>query len=272
MAQPGDGQQDPGQRPVPARVEAAGDHAQEQQGERQADRERELPGQGGRDVAPVDGERPVEEERHADHRQQGRSGEAHTGQAAEGPGGQREGDHAEDGDQLEGDAVGQHQVEEHDHQGGEREVEVVGGEAVVPVGGPPGDAPVGEQVVAHVVRAPHVGAGVTAGRRGVGEQQRRLELEEHEQHRRPDDAEGDDRLGGEPRQPGLEVLDHRRHGPRGANRRHVQSRHGEASCHPIARRPRPEMAARRAWGTSFSTPSPVGHHPLTQRPSSGGPT
>ena len=225
VAEPGDGQEHARQHPVPAGVEAAGHDAEEQQGERQADREGELPGQRRGDVPAVDRERPVEEERHRDHRQQRRSREAHAGQAPEGVGGQREGDQAEDGDQLEGHPVGQDQVEGDHHQGGKREVEVVGGEAVVPVGRPAGDAAVGQEVVAQVVGAPHVGAGVAAGRRRVRQQQRRLQLEQHEQHRRPDDAEGDDRLRGDPRQPGLEVLDHRRSGPCGANRRLAHVRH-----------------------------------------------
>ena len=48
-------------------------------------------------------------------------------------------------------------------------VELVGGEAGVPVGRPAGEAEVGQQVVAQVGRAPDVGAHVAAGRRRVGD-------------------------------------------------------------------------------------------------------
>ena len=61
-------------------------------------------------------------------------------------------------------AAEQPDVERHDQQRRDHHVELVGGEAGVPVGRPAGDAPLGQQVVAEVGRAPHVGAHVATGR------------------------------------------------------------------------------------------------------------
>ncbi len=64
MTQPGEGEEHRGQGAVLARAETADDHAEVDQGERKADRERELAGQGGGDVAAVDREVAVEQEQH----------------------------------------------------------------------------------------------------------------------------------------------------------------------------------------------------------------
>ena len=58
------------------------------------------------------------------------------------------------GDQLEGHAVGQDQAQQDDRERREHHVELERGEPGVPVGRPPGEPALGEQVVAQVGRAP----------------------------------------------------------------------------------------------------------------------
>ena len=70
-------------------------------------------------------------------------------------------DRAKHGDELEGDGVGEHDRERGDEQGGKREVEDVQREALEPLGVPPRDASLGQQVVNEEVRR-HDVAGVVA--------------------------------------------------------------------------------------------------------------
>ena len=63
VAEEGDGEQDGGQGPVATGPQARGHDAEEEQGDREAERVGELAGQGGQDVPPVDGEAGLEEER-----------------------------------------------------------------------------------------------------------------------------------------------------------------------------------------------------------------
>ena len=186
------------QRPVSARLEAPCQHAEEQQRQREADREAVLPRQGRRDVAAVDRPRAVEQERQRGHREQGRARERQAEQSAHHVGAQRHAHDPEHRDELHRDAVGQHDVQQHDQQRRGQHVELVGGEAGVPVGRPAGEPPVRQQVVAEVGGAPHVGAHVAARRGGPREQQVRVELREHEGRARQHDERPDPALGGCP--------------------------------------------------------------------------
>ena len=197
----------------------------------QRDRERELAGQRRGDVAAVDREAPVEEERQRStppappasgsgcppcartRRPQtaasttpltvtslnatpyGRptSARRDTGDHERGPmrtapiappgRGRTEGDDPDERRDQGGPAV-EPGVEQHDQQRREHHVELVRGEAGVPVARPARELAVGQQVVAQVGGAPHVGAHVAAGRRGVREQQVGLQVPEHERDAR----------------------------------------------------------------------------------------
>ena len=85
-------------------------------------------------------------------------------------------------------------VERHDQQGRDHHVELVRGEAVVPVRCPARQAQLGQQVVQEVVGAPHVGAHVATGRRRVAQHQLGVHGG-HDERRAPDDHdERDERL------------------------------------------------------------------------------
>ena len=86
---------------------------------------------------------------------------------AERPGAQGQQEAAEDGDQLEGDVVGDDGVEEDRDQAGQREVEGVEGEPVVPARVPSGHPAVGEQVRLEERRQRDVGTRVATRRRRV---------------------------------------------------------------------------------------------------------
>ena len=199
VAEPGHRQGDGRPGPVFSRVHAAGDQPEEEQGGGQADREGELAGEGGGDVAAVDRELPGEQIRQGGGGQAGGPGKGHSGQLAESPGGDRQEDQAGHRDQLERHRVGEHDVHGDDHEHRKGEVVDEGGEPAVPVRRPSGQPEVGQQVIAQIGREPHVGAHVPAGGRRRREQVGRLQLDEDEHHGDDDDDQGDERLG--PAQP-----------------------------------------------------------------------
>ena len=146
-------QQDGGEGPVAAGVEAPYHQTEEDQRQREADREAELPGHRRRDVAPVDVVHVVEEQvGDRRHRQARRPGKPHAGQAAERIGGEGQGDQAQDGHQLEGDVVRDDVREERDPHDRAREVVRQRREALVPVGRPSRQAEVGQQGALDEVR------------------------------------------------------------------------------------------------------------------------
>ena len=199
MAQRGQRRDAGGPPPTLPGAQAVGEDAEEQHRQRQGDRERVLAGHRRGDVAAVDRERLVEQEDDRGHRQQRRVRELQTGEAAERPGRDGQADDAEDTDDLEGHAVGQQQVEADDHERGDDHVELVHREAGVPVGGPPGQAPVRQDVVAQIRGSPHVRPHVAAGRRGVAEDQARVELGERVPRAQRNDADRDEALDQVPR-------------------------------------------------------------------------
>ena len=211
VAQRGQGQQRRGPGPVLAGLEPSRQHAQEQHGEGERDGERELAGQRGRDVAAVDGERPVEQVGGAAHGQQGGSRERQAAQAPEGPQRHGQADHAADHDELEGDPVGDQEADQGDGQPGQDHVELVGGEPVVPVRRPAGQPTMGEQVVAEERRAPHVATHVAARRGVVGQDVARAQLHEDEGHAGRHHQQRDPALDGH----GEEPIDGPRHPPAG---------------------------------------------------------
>ena len=80
--------------------------------------------------------------------------------------------------------------ERDDQQRRQREVELPGREAGVPVGRPSREAP-WQQVIAEIGRPPHVRAGVATRGRGVTQQEAGLELPEHECAARDDNRDAD---------------------------------------------------------------------------------
>ncbi len=212
VAEQGRGEQDGGQRPVASGAEARGDHPEEQEREREAEGEGELSGQGGEEVAPVDREAGLEEEGECGCRQAGRGGVTQPGQAAEGPGADREEQGAEHGDQFEGHVIGHHRVEQDGDQPGQREVEGVHREAVVPARVPAGQQAVGQEMGLEERREDHVCAGVPSRGGGVGHQQRRMELAQGDQR----DAHHRHQVGPpRPRRPRGQPPEERRTLPRG---------------------------------------------------------
>ncbi len=185
------GEHDGGPGAVPPLAHGGREQPQEQHGQGEAERERVLPRQGREQIAAVDRERVVEEERQGRRGQQRRDGGAEAEEAATGP--RRDGQHHRPGDraQLERDVVGDDPAADGDEEVGQREIEGVEGEPVVPARVPARDVPVADhrpQEVGHR----DVRAGVPARRRGVGEEQAGVELRE-----RDDDhgGDGDDRDG-----------------------------------------------------------------------------
>ncbi len=147
MAEQGHGEQHAGQHAEPPGAQAPADDAEEEQPDREAQREGELAGQRGEQVAAVDGEAGLEQEGQGGGGQARRQRVAQSGQAAERPGADGQEHAAEDGHQLEGHVVGEEGVEEDDDQTRQREVEGVEGVAVVPAGVPAGEASLGQEVV-----------------------------------------------------------------------------------------------------------------------------
>ncbi len=191
---PAGGQEESGQRPVPAVLEAPGDQPQEHQGDGEADREAELPGHRRRDVAAVDGELPPEKIREGGQGEAGRTGKAQPGQPPEPPRRDWQGQQAGNGDQLEGNVVRDDVGQQGDGNDGAREIKRQGGKAVVPVGCPAGKPQVGQQAGLDIGGQPDVSAHVAPRRGCVLEQLRRLQLLEREDHTRRHHDEGDHRL------------------------------------------------------------------------------
>ena len=184
-------QQGAGQGAVTPRVQPARHYSQEDQGQGQADREGELPGQRGRDVAPVDGEGPFEQEWERGHGQARRPRVTHPREPAQGPGGHGQADQPQHRHQLEGDGVGDDVPQGHDQQAGQGEVERQRRVAAVPVGRPPRESAVGQEVVPEVGGPVDVGAHVPPRGGGVGQEQVRPELPQDE----GDDAAYRDQAG-----------------------------------------------------------------------------
>ncbi len=160
---------------VPALAHGCREQPEGQEGQRDAERERILPRQGGEEVPAVDRVRVVEEERQRRRGQQGRDRGTQAEEAATRPRRDREQHRPGDRAQLEGDVVGDDPAADGDEEVRQREIEGVEGEAVVPARVPAGEVPVAEHRL-HVLRHRDVRAGVAARRRGVGEQQARVEL------------------------------------------------------------------------------------------------
>ena len=145
---------------VLARLQSASKETKSQDAERQRNRERELARHGAGDVAAINGEALVEEEDQPGHCHQFRDGIAEAGKATKSPAAERQRHDAETDDDLEGNAVGEDDVECDDHQRGYDHVEAVQREAVVPIVAPPRDLTVRQEVIAQVRRCHHVCAHV----------------------------------------------------------------------------------------------------------------
>ena len=135
-----------GQRPMSPGAQTGGHDAEEQQGERKAQGERELTGQRGQEVSPVDREARLEQERQRCRGQTGGPWGTQTGEAAEGPGADGQEQAAEDRDQFERHRVGREDIEEDGDQSREREVEGVERKTVIPTRVPSRQLPMGQQV------------------------------------------------------------------------------------------------------------------------------
>ena len=179
------GQHDRGPAAVSALSDRAGEQTQEQDGQGEAEGERVLPRQCREQIAAVDRERVVEEERQGGGRQQGGKRWAEAEEATARPGADRKQDRSEDRAHLERDVVGDDPAADRDEEVGQGEVEGVEGEPVVPAGVPAGEVPV-EQQRLEVLGHRDVRARVAACGRRIGEQQARMELRE-----RHDDDAGD---------------------------------------------------------------------------------
>ena len=109
----------------PPGAHAPHDDAQEDERDREPEREGVLPRHGRVQVAAVDGEGLVEQERQGEDGEHGGPGPLQARQPAEGPRRDGEGDRAEDGDELEGDVEGDDVAEDRRQGVGEGEVEGV---------------------------------------------------------------------------------------------------------------------------------------------------
>ena len=200
MRQTGQRQHDGCPGAVLAGLEATCQQTEAEDAERQRDGERELARHRALHVAPVDREALVEEEQHAAEGEQFGERIAEPGKTAEGETAQRQGDDAADHHDLEGDAVGQHHVQGHDHQRRDDHVEAVHRQPRVPVVAPAGELAVRQQFVAQERGAHHMGAHVATRRGVVAQHQRGL----HHLRRRPGaathhdngDHQPNDALGG----------------------------------------------------------------------------
>ncbi len=171
-------------------LQAAGEDAETEYGERQGDREGELARHRALDVAAVDREALVEQEDRRRHCHQLGHRVAEAGQAPECPTAHRQGDQAEDHHQLEGNAVREHDVQGDDHERRHDHVEAVQREAVVPVVAPSAELEVRQEVITEVRRRHHVGAHVATGRRVVLEDEIEMDDLEHREGRTTDEDQG----------------------------------------------------------------------------------
>jgi hypothetical protein len=105
--------------------------------------------------------------------------------------GRAEGEDAGDRGDERGRAV-HAKVQQHDQQRRHHHVELVRGEAGIPVPGPPDDLPLGEQRVPQVGGPPHVGTHVAAGGRRVPQQQVGLQVPQDEPDAHQHDGHVDD--------------------------------------------------------------------------------
>ena len=115
--------------PRPPRAHAPDHDAEEDERHRQPEREGVLPRHGRVEVAAVDGEGLVEQERQGEDGEDRGPGPLHARQTSERPRRDGKGDRAEDGDELEGDVEGDDVPEERRQRVGEREIEGVEGQA-----------------------------------------------------------------------------------------------------------------------------------------------
>ncbi len=153
-----------------AGTEPGGHHAQEHKGERETEREGELPGQGGQEIAAVDGEARFEQKGQGGRGQATRPRITQTGQASKHPRRQGQGQRAEYRHQLEGDVITHDAVEQHGEQTWQREVEGVHREAVVPARIPASQVAVGEKVRLQELGQQHMRTRIAAGCGGGGQQ------------------------------------------------------------------------------------------------------
>ncbi len=179
------GQHDRRPPAVSALPDGTREEAQEQDGEREAERERILPRQRREEVAAVNGERVVEEERQGGRGQKGWKWRTQAEEATTGPRTDWEEDGSEDRAHLECDVVGDDPAADRDEEVGQREVEGVEGETVVPARVPASQVAVAQQHL-EVLGHRDVRARVASGGGGVREQQVQVELRD-----RHDDDGGD---------------------------------------------------------------------------------
>ena len=130
---------------VPPLPDGAGEEPEEQHGQRQAEGVGVLPRQRREQVPAVDGERVVEQERQRGGGQEGGERGPQPEEPAAGPGADGQHDRTEDRAQLERDAVGDDPAADGDEEVGDREVEGVEREAVVPARVPTREVAVAEQ-------------------------------------------------------------------------------------------------------------------------------
>ena len=189
--------------------DGTGEQPEEKHGQRQAERIGVLPGQRREQVPPVDGEGVVEQERQGGGGEDGRQRGPEPEETAAGPGADGQDDRPEDGPQLEGDTIGDDPAADRNEEVGNREVEGVQGEAVVPARIPAREVAVHQQALEELGHR-DVRARVTTCGRRVCQQHARVQLRQ-----RDDDHTGDG--------------DHRdgaRHPPPGAAGRGLGHRHG----------------------------------------------
>ena len=180
------GEHDRGPAAVPPLPDRTGEEPEEQHGQRQAERKGVLPGQRREEVPAVNGEGVVEQERQGGGGQKGGERGPQAEEPAAGPGADRQHDRTEDRPQLERHAVGDDPTADGDEEIGNREVEGVEREAVVPARIPSRQVAVAHQGLEEL-RHRDVGAGVAAGRRRVRQQHARVQL------RQRDDNDAGDR-------------------------------------------------------------------------------
>ena len=234
---------------MPAGAESARHQPEEDEGDREAEREGVLAGEGGEEVPPVDGEARLEEEGEGRRGETGRPRVAQPCEPPERPRAHRQEEGAEDGHQLEGDVVADERVERDGEHPWQREVKRVERKSVVPTGVPPGQLPVWQQVRLQELRERDVRPGVPAGGGGRGHQERRVQLaERHQRHTHDRDQVGPSRPGAARGQPAQERtrparLERRKVGRRASRRRDVHGsghlRRRSARRGRVGRRPRP---------------------------------
>lgn len=168
-------------------VQTPDNHAEKEHDECQRNREAEFAREDGERVTSPNCVELVKDERERRHGKERRMGKRQPPEACERPRAQGQGDQPAYGDQLERHRIGQDDVEQDDEERRKRKVEVVRREAGIPVGGPPAQPAVGENMVPHVGGSPDVCPHVPPRRRRVQHQERRVKRDDDKSHRAPDD-------------------------------------------------------------------------------------